>query len=98
MEGKKKADCRELADLTAAYGWMMGRPPTFAEWYGLSLHLGRVEMRKAVAVCRGMGLTRGEVGKAYFDAIAADEAEAAYLEYSTNSQRMIAEFRRGKHV
>lgn len=64
-------------------------PMTYELWVGLWMNLERVQLRKAFAVCQGVGLAHSEepVAREYLDAIARCDAEVDELLFQVNAER-----------
>jgi hypothetical protein len=67
--------------------------PSYEDFVGLWLNLERADWRLAGCVKRGveMALGRGDLPKAYFDAMCLDEESTESMEWDENSARHIAQ-------
>ena len=95
MPGKKKADCRQLADFASAYGFTPAGLD-YGQFVGLVQNIPRVELRRALAVLLGSAAAGSlePLGLAWFDALAEYETQAPSLEYETNAARAEARVQR----
>lgn len=79
--------------MLAAFGpAVLPQPISYADWFGLWLNLERVWLQQSVAVARGVAWAMGkdEIPKQAFEAIAATEAEASYMDWHENIFRAAA--------
>lgn len=94
----KKSQCRQLADMLAAYG--SGILPahadlTYADWVGLWLNLERVRKRQAIAVAEGTvaGSSANGLDSSWADALALVDEVVEMLHHDINAARATARVR-----
>lgn len=89
MAGGKREAGRELADLCATYGNVLGRQLTYLEQVQLWLNLDRIQLQKAAAVALGIetSFSTRRLSTAWADALARTEGEVSHLHGRMQSQR-----------